>query len=90
MTPDQLYSWLLSNQLPENDCKLIKGTGIMIIVVLCAHANITVSDDNNGGIAFKCIHEDDLRRLGVSAAGLITISRLKEHIGKYQNSVFHL
>ena len=40
MTPDQLYSWLLSNQLPENDCKLIKGTGIIIIVVLCAHANV--------------------------------------------------
>ena len=40
MTPDQLYSWLLSNQLPENDCKLIKGTGIIIIVVLCAHADV--------------------------------------------------
>ena len=46
-----------------------------------------VLDDNNGGIAFKCIHEDDLKRLGVSAAGLSTISRLKEHIGKYQNSI---
>ena len=57
---------------------------------MCSCRLITVLDDNNGGIAFKCIHEDDLRRLGVSAAGLITISRLKEHIGKYQNSVFHL
>ena len=42
-----------------------------------------VLDCNKGGIAFKCIHEDDLSRLGVSAAGLITISRLKERIGKY-------
>ena len=46
-----------------------------------------VLDDNKGGIAFKCIHEDDLRRLGVSAAGLSTISRLKERIGKYQSSI---
>ena len=46
-----------------------------------------VLDDNKGGIAFKCIHEDDLRKLGVSAAGLSTISRLKEHIGKYQSSI---
>ena len=32
MSPDQLYPWLLSNQLPENDCKLIKGSVIIIVV----------------------------------------------------------
>ena len=35
MTPDQLYSWLLSNQLPENDCKLLKSNNYCSSVCLC-------------------------------------------------------
>ena len=75
MTPEQLCTYLLSKQMPEEDCKVMQGK--------LAHQNTSLlkisSNTENaiGGLLFLNLTDMNWKKFGISEVGMLYIKCIK-------------
>ena len=78
MNADQLYDYLLANQVPRDDCQKIKGS---LYTYHCSSYEITITVVLSiGGAAFMFFDEEFWKKSEIGAVGRFYIGCVKEKV----------